>query len=54
MSGFIPDLRGSVDHPSDFYCFLVIMELEIVLIDGGQAGLKAKGADEEGNETQTG
>ena len=35
MSGFIPNLWVGIDHPSDFYCPLVIVELEVMLIDSG-------------------
>ncbi|MBA7482458.1 hypothetical protein ES707_17945 [subsurface metagenome] len=37
MSGFIPNIGVSIYHSSDFYRPLVIVELETMLIDNGQA-----------------
>ena len=51
MSGFIPNLRVSIDHPFDFYSSLVVVELEAILIDSGQAWAKAESTAKEGNET---
>ena len=51
MSRFIPNLWVSIYHSSDFYCSLVIIELEVILIDSGQAWLGAEGTTEEGDET---
>ena len=51
MSGFRFDFRVTVYYSLDFYRSPVIVELEAMLIDSGQAWLKAEGAAEEGNET---
>ena len=51
MSDFIPNLWVSIYHSFDFYRFLIVIELEIILIGSGQAWLKAEGAAEKGNET---
>ena len=51
MSGFIPDIWVSIYYSFDFYCSLLIVELKAILIDIGQAWLKAEGATEEGNKT---
>ncbi len=51
MGSFFPDLGGIADHPPDFYISLVIVELEAMLIDGGQAGLKIESAAKEGYQT---
>ena len=37
MSRFISNLWVGVDYPFDFYYSLVIVELEAMLIDSGQA-----------------
>ena len=51
MGRFFPDLGGIADHSSDFHISPVIVELKVMLIDSGQAGLKIEGAAKEGYQT---